>query len=270
MLYLPALNVCSFDEFAIQQKNGDVDSGLVFDPARSEEAMQAAFESSKSVATWTALWPQEINAYLLQTLLRVRFRWVESLALHLDYDKSTRTLSLFAFPSMCFFMLQNGDAILAFESTEGSAADPRGNRHDIQSFLQKILISYRLLFAQKVFRRIGTPNMMPHTAADTLLPLLCTNKHLKRNSENEWLPEDRPVYFASKDFAVLYDRVALLAKELENVRPRSMGDLLRDRRDKLQYWTFWLISIIGGAGILLSLIQVVLQGYQLSQQCSSG
>ncbi|KAI0861637.1 hypothetical protein F4860DRAFT_475714 [Xylaria cubensis] len=299
MLYVPALNVCSFDELAIQQKEGDIDSGLVFDtyrvsaqlsdrplsvllksfgnllPARSEASTQAASESSKSVATWTALWPQEMNAYLLQTLLRVRFRWVESLALHLDYDKSTRTLSLFAFPSICVFMLQKSDAIFAFASTETHAADPRGNQDDIRSFLQEVLLSYRLLFAQtpkahKVFRRISSPSMMPHTAADTLLPLLCTNKHLKRDVNNEWLPEDRPVYFASKDFGVLYDRVALLAKEIENVRPQSMGDLLRDRRDKLQYWTFWLISIIGVIGILLSLTQVVLQGYQVSQQCSSG
>ncbi|KAI1366327.1 hypothetical protein F5Y08DRAFT_135931 [Xylaria arbuscula] len=205
MLYLQALNACSFDEIAIHHREDDINSGLVFDtyrvpshlsdrplsvllksfgnlfPAKPEAATQTATESSKSVATWTALWPQEINAYPLQTLQRVRFRWVDSLALHLDYDKSSRTLSLFEFPSMCASMLQNNnsDAILAFASIESHAADPRGGREDILSFLQEVLISYRLLFAQtpkahKVFRRITSPHIIPDAAADTLLPLLCT------------------------------------------------------------------------------------------------
>ncbi len=299
MLYRPALNTCSFDQLEILHDEGDVESGLVYDtyrlpaylsdrplsillkafgnllPARSVVATHAAAETSKEMASWMALWPQEINAYLLQVLLRARFRWVDSLALHLDYDKSTRTLSLFAFPSLCASMLQNNDRISAFASVENHAADPRADLDDIISFLREVLLSYRLLFGQtsksrKVFRRINSQDDMPSTEPDTLLHLLCTSKHTKTHSGDDWVPEDRPVYFASKDFGVLYDRVELLAKELEQIRPRSMGDLVRDRRDKLQYWTFWLISIIGGMGIVLSVIQVALQALQISQQCSGG
>lgn len=297
MLYKPALNTCSFDQLEIIHEERDIESGLVYDnyrlpahlsdrplsillkafgnllPARSVAATGAAAETSKMVASWMALWPQEINAYLLQVLLRVRFRWVDSLALHLDYDKSTRTLSLFAFPSFCASMLENQDPISAFASVEHHAVDPRADLDDIISLLREVLLSYRLLFGQtpksrKVFRRISSQVSTLGAGPDTLLHLLCTSKQISTQSDESWLPEDRTVYFASKDFGVLYDRVELLAKELENVRPQSMGDLVRDRRDKLQYWTFWLISIIGGIGIVLSLAQVALQAFQVSQQCT--
>lgn len=73
------------------------------------------------------------------------------------------------------------------------------------------------------------------------------------------LPTDRPLYFAARDFPVLYDRIELIAKDLKDARPSSILGLIRDRRNVLQYWTFWLVAIFGGISILLSLIQVILQ-----------
>ncbi|TLD09705.1 hypothetical protein PspLS_11344 [Pyricularia sp. CBS 133598] len=296
MLFLPAFNVCSFAELAIYYDDNQPNSGLVFDtfrvpshlsdrplsillkafghilPAGPTRALSLPTETLKSVASWKALWPEEINVYLLQVLLRVRLRWVDCLALHLDYDKSTQTLCLFAYPSICASMLDSHGTIFAFASIETNAADPRADRGEIDCFLREVLLSYRLLFGQcpksrRLFRSIGPSAQIFQYGPDTLLQQLCTNKQLSQAGIG-WVPDDRAVYYASKDFSILRDRVELISNELEKVRPRSMGDLVHDKRDAVQYWTFWSISIIGGINIVLSLTQIILQCLQLAQDNS--
>lgn len=296
MVYVPALNVSPPSMLSVHQ---DIDSGLVFDtrsvladlcdrplsillkgfgnllPTRAPVASLAAVESTRAAATWTPLFPAELNAYTLHTLLGVRFRWVDSIALHLDYDRSSKTLCLFAFPSACAAQLRNrSGAIFAFASAEGrDAPDPRGDEDDIAHILEEVLLSLRLLFAQslksrRLFRRVFSPEEAPFTRPDTLLPQLCSEKTLELGN-GTWVPRDRRIYYAARDFPVLYERVELLAKELNGVRPKSVRDLLRDRRDTLQFWTFWLVAIIGGVSIVLSAVQVGLASAQLSQGASS-
>ena len=74
---------------------------------------------------------------------------------------------------------------------------------------------------------------------------------------------DQPVYFAAQHFPTFAGRIEVIARELKDCRPGSLAGLLRDRRDTLQYWTFWLVAIIGGVGIFLSFVQVVMQAVQL-------
>ena len=291
MLYQAAFNVCSLQELAIHQDSGQPQSGLVFDtyrvpadlsdrplsvflkafgnllPARSPDITQVASENSKVASSWLPLYPTETNAYLLHTLLRVRIRWVDALALHLDYDKSSRTLSLFSYPTFCLVNLLSGGMIYSFASIERYSADPRADKEDISQFLQEVLLSYRLLFGQSAkSRRLFRHTFKPpghNSQVDTLLPLICTRKQLADIPTS--IPMDRPIYFAARDFPVLYERIEIISKELKDARPKSIHDLIRDRRDTLQYWTFWLVAIIGGISILLSLIQVILQAVQLIQ-----
>ncbi len=210
-----------------------------------------------------------MNAGFLQSLMKVRFRWVDSLALHLDYDKETGMLSLFAFPSVCVAALQRRGAIFAFASHEHSPADPRADAEDIRCFLREVLLSYRLLFGQhpksrRLFQRIYSPSELPFEQPDTLLSVLCTARRLGLEEGDRVFPEDHPVYFAARHFPVLCQRIELLAKELDGRKPKSIRDLITDRRDKLQWWTFWLISILGGLGLILSTVQIILQGVQIS------
>ena len=295
MLYQAAFNVCSLQELAIHQDSDQPQSGLVFDtyrvpadlsdrplsillkafgnilPSRSSDIAQVASENSKIASSWTPLYPTETNAYLLHTLLRVHIRWVDALALHLDYDKSSRTLSLFSYPSFCLEMLHSGGIVYSFASIEDYGPDlraDRDNKEDISQFLQEVLLSYRLLFGQsaksrRLFRHTFKPPGGHDNLADFLLPLICTRKQLVDTPKS--IPMDRPIYFTARDFPVLYDRIEIISKELKDARPKSIHDLIRDRRDTLQYWTFWLVAIIGGISILLSLIQVILQAVQLIQ-----
>ncbi|KAL5362635.1 hypothetical protein BJX96DRAFT_177341 [Aspergillus floccosus] len=140
MVYQAAFNVCSTQELAIHQDSDQPQSGLVFGtckvsaalcdrplsvltkafgnllPARASDIAHSAQETTKLASSWLPLYPKETNAHLLHRLLRVRIRWVDSLALHLDYDKSSRTLSLFCYPSFCLNMLQSQGVVYAFAS----------------------------------------------------------------------------------------------------------------------------------------------------------
>lgn len=296
MLYQPAFNVCSFSELAIHHDKTQPDSGLVFDtyrvpadladrplyvllkgfgnllPARKDTLGCLASEKSAVASTWLPIYPNETNMHNLHTLLRVSVRWVDTLALHLDFDKSTRTLSLFSCPSICLSMLKHGGAIYSFASADISGIDPRGNREDITEYLQNVLLSYRLLFAQsaasrKFFRHHYRASEELCNQIDTLLPVLCTSKVLDLKSD--LMPRDRPIYYVARDFPVLYERMELLITELNAARPKSMRDLLHDRRDTLQYWTFWLVSIFGCISIFLSFVQVVLQAVQTAYSLPS-
>ena len=155
MLYLPAFNICSQDQLAIHDYDDQVNSGLVFDaskvsvdlaarplfvilkgfgnllPSPLSDITQFASENSKVAATWLPLSPTETNAHLLTALLHVRIRWVDCLALHLDYDKSSRTLSLFSCPSFCVATLRSNGPLFALASTERRSFDPRANEDDI-------------------------------------------------------------------------------------------------------------------------------------------
>jgi hypothetical protein len=299
MIYLPGLNVCGRNELAIHYDTSKPDSKLVFDkykvrselcdrplfvllkcfgnllPARSQDLPESeAVVNSKAAASWTPLYPSDLNAYLLRTLLGVKFRWVDSLALHLDFDKSSRTLSLFAFPSMCVSQLRlRRGAAFAFASTEIDGIDPRADEDDIAHMLEEVLLSFRLLFGQskksrRFFRHIFDPAELPFHQPDTLLESLCSQKQppQQRYLEDSAVPIDRHVYFAARDFPVLYERIQLLTKELNGTRPKSISGLLRDRRDTLQFWTFWLVAIFGAMSVVLSMIQVAMQAVQLVEE----
>lgn len=289
MLYRPAFSTSSQDEFVVHEDSDQLNSGLVFDTNKvsadladrplfvilkgfgnllpSPNIAQVASENSKTASTWLPLNPAETNAYLLLTLLHVRIRWVDCLALHLDYNKSSRTLSLFSYPSFCAAMLQSKGTIFSFASTEKKSFDPRANEEDILQFMQEVLLSFRLLFGQhspsrKLFPQIYRPTER-YQMPDQLLPILCTGKRIHQKSLP--LSLDLPVYFAAQHSPVLSERIELIAKELKNSRPTTMRQLLRDRRDTLQYWTFWLVSIYGTIGIILSLVQVIFGAIQLAQ-----
>ncbi len=291
MLYRPAFNTCSLDELAVHEDDDQSSSHLVFYTHKLSadfadrplfailkglgnllpcpNMSQVASKDGKTAATWLPLNPAETNIHLLLTLLHVKIRWVDCLALHLDYNKSTRTLSLFSCPSFCVAMLQSRGTIFSFASTEKQSFDPRANEKDISQFMREVLLSFRLLFGQhgpsrKLFPRIYRPlERLPQP--DQLLPTLCMKKHVHRTSESLPLGPDQPVYFAAQHFPVLSERIELIAKELKNSRPTSIRELLRDRRDTLQYWSFWLVSVFGGISIFLSLVQVALQAAQLAR-----
>lgn len=285
MLYSSAFNTCSLEEFAVQQDEALSGSRVVFHtykisanlsdrplgimmkafgnllPAPSHKPESTAVESGIDHRLLSPIDYLELNVYTLHTLLRVDIRWVDSMVSHLDYNKATKTLSLFRFPSFCVTMLHSTGTLHSFGSPDIDGPDPRAKREDIPGFLREILLSYRLLFGQskqsrKLFRRFQDQN--PSLTADSLLFMLCG----KGSIVNQYVPQDRATYLVQRDFPILGYRIELLSEDLKGMKPRGWRDLLKDRRDTLQYWTFWLVAVFGVASLLLSLIQTVLAGLQ--------
>jgi hypothetical protein len=70
------------------------------------------------------------------------------------------------------------------------------------------------------------------------------------------------IVYAS-EFRFIGDRLLELQKHAERHIPRKLRDLYRDRRDSEKYFTFWAVIWIGGASIVLSIVQVAIGIAQL-------
>ncbi len=141
---------------------------------------------------------------------------------------------------------------------------------DISGLLNEILLSYRLLFGQdkearKLFRSLKPFEDLPKEAHDPLLASLCGRKSFDAFE----LGEQHMTYRVAHDFPMLRCRLASLKMQLSVSKPRGWGELWRDRRDSAHWFTFWAVIIIGGAGLLLSFLQVVLQIVQVAQSRQS-
>ena len=131
--------------------------------------------------------------------------------------------------------------------------------------MKEILLSYRLLFAQdrksrKLFYKSNPFNHDRPEYQDGFLSEICTQKTLDIAS----LSPDRDNYRLSRDFPVLRERLAILQQQLLTAKPRGWKAVWGDRRETVQWWTFWAVIFFGGAALILTIIQVVLQGIQLS------
>ena len=193
-------------------------------------------QKDKTASSWSPISPTNFNIQVLSTLLRIRVQWVDTLALHLDYDQTTRTLSLFRYPSFCVNERLNAGVIYSFASSERHCGGPRADSDDISSFLEETLLSFRLLFGQskvgrKYFRRLFKSSPELQKNGDKLLFVLCAESRIKHGI----VPKDRPIFFLDRDFPVLGGRIKLLMEDLKESRPQGWRQLLRDRRDTVQY-----------------------------------
>ena len=75
--------------------------------------------------------------------------------------------------------------------------------------------------------------------------------------------QEQDVYDTNLDFRFLGAR--LLELQAYNLRqePSRIRDLWRDRRNTLQWYTFWAVIFVGGLTVLLALLQCFIAAAQL-------
>jgi hypothetical protein len=134
---------------------------------------------------------------------------------------------------------------------------------DVTQLLHEILLSYRLLFGQdrksrQLFQSMEVFKGEPYE--DYLLAELCASKTLALPT----ICKQREFYRLSRDFPILRSRIAVLRQQMTNLKPRGWREIWNDKRDSAQWYTFWAVIVFGGAGIVLSFIQAVLQALQLA------
>lgn len=101
---------------------------------------------------------------------------------------------------------------------------------------------------------------MVNDVDDTILQQLCSTK----DHQFPELFKERDFYRLKRDFPILRSRLAILSHQMSNMKPRGWKELWKDRRDSANWFTFWAVIVIGGAGVLLAVIPVLLQAIQLA------
>ena len=204
-----------------------------------------------------------LNAKLLDTVCKVKIKWTDVLACHLELDTSSNTLYLYRFPSFCLANLFDSDqetVKTTLQACSGPSIEYWASIQEVNDLLRETLLSYRLIFGQskasrKFFKTLRPFDGMPKEGVDKFLAKLCTR-------EENPLPDSlrqSEVYDLRKDFPVLRCKIAVIINRLSNKRPRTWKQIWSDRRDSPNWYTFWALLLFGGVGMTLAFIQVMLQ-----------
>lgn len=153
--------------------------------------------------------------------------------------------------------------------------------YDASAVHREILLSYRLLFAQSSHsRRLIThqlQRLQSQPGLDPVLTTLCTVPLRSLQCGPKRLPDIFPystmdvngrlqessTYSVHEDFPCFGSRLLSLQRFSSRQQPSRVKDLWRDRRNPLQWYTFWAVLVVGGISIVLSILQLLVGVAQL-------
>jgi hypothetical protein len=162
----------------------------------------------------------------------------------------------------------------------GDADATRDCENSAQSH-QEVLMSYRLLFGQtRGARRLAKAELKvlreeQGSEYDHLLDLLCVRPcggMVRALPLSLWPAtcrsfegslQEESTYSSQDDFPMFGQRLAKLQEFSLRQQPSKLRDLWRDRRNPLQWYTFWAVLIIGGVSIVISVLQLLVAMAQL-------
>ncbi|RGP66017.1 hypothetical protein FSPOR_6843 [Fusarium sporotrichioides] len=147
---------------------------------------------------------------------------------------------------------------------------------------REVLLSYRVLFAQSSRSRTLIKKHLQRACRDNedidpFLVILCT-KSLSFLRKKVNLPKDvfpysaldlegflseSETYSANDDFPFFGHKLQALQRYNLRQQPSKVKDLWRDRRNPLQWYTFWIVLWVGGISIILSVVQIGLAAAQV-------
>jgi hypothetical protein len=130
-------------------------------------------------------------------------------------------------------------------------------------FIQEILLSYKLIFADdSKARRIWQSQEKEKAAqaaggvCDPALSRICGETFSSHAYAS------RQSYSAEDDFPIYGERLRALQNDVLDLHPNRLSSLWNDRRDVLRWYTFFAVLGIGSIGVALGIIQAVLSGIQ--------
>lgn len=225
----------------------------------------------------TEVHARSFNAFTLTAVAGIQIKWVDALACHLEFNSTTKELSLFRFPSFCQSMLLQsseedgrGRGAIYACATTSSLRCQWASQSEINQLLVECLLSCRLLFGQKrkprtIFRSSLNPFTKKAVSRDNirdpLLPALCGTKDPCQDILSGVVEKD--TYYLPRDFPILRYRISILQRHLSSSPPRTWIQLWRDNRDSASWLTFWAVIAFGIFGSVMAFLQVVLQLVEL-------
>ncbi|KAL9034748.1 MAG: hypothetical protein Q9180_005235, partial [Flavoplaca navasiana] len=176
-----------------------------------------------SLNTWPPKYPDSVNlntsvlnAYALTKIGKLKIEWSERFGSHLIFDRNTRTLFLFRFPTFCALNCSREGEQTLFDHIMDDREQPdhilaNANR----SMFREALLSYRLIFGQnldsrRLFRFQEKKRASKDGYTDQLLVRLCGDpKDISVMSEDETLYE-QAFYDSVIDFPHYGPRLEIL------------------------------------------------------------
>ncbi|KAF1961987.1 hypothetical protein CC80DRAFT_589442 [Byssothecium circinans] len=246
---------------------------------------QVADSDRATTTTSDILYEASLNFYSLYTIGKVRLRWVDCLMRHLEFDRQNRILYIFRWPTFCAtsILSQKGfpsvNLITAALFPSNAYSDHATNVLPVRALHQEIILSYRLLFGQSsMSRELFKKELSELKKTSEIDPFLVTlgtlsidkgllSRQKRKNFPSHLFPASNlnitktliasEVYSVRDDFPRLGNRLLLLQRYNMSQQPSRVRDLWRDRRNPLQWYTFWAVLWIGGITIVLSLLQLL-------------
>ncbi|KAF2759932.1 hypothetical protein EJ05DRAFT_315466 [Pseudovirgaria hyperparasitica] len=202
-----------------------------------------------------------LNASTLWRIGRIEIQWVSNISSHLSFDIEKRRLLMFQLPSYCVinrFEKTLLDSLLS--SYYDAYSKPDG--FSTKALLEEIRLSYSLVFgddrrAREHFRRVVAKRAIVSGNID-----ICLRDLVKQSADTS---SRTTAYSIHTNFPILGPRLLLLQEYISRQDPGTIKMLWQDRRDLLRWYTFWIVTIFGGVGLLFALGQFVLQAIQVSQ-----
>ncbi|KAF8244916.1 hypothetical protein K440DRAFT_426415 [Wilcoxina mikolae CBS 423.85] len=184
--------------------------------------------------------PSEVTASMLHDWKGVTLKWTTDITEHLRLDSHDKVVKLYANVAFCH--------LHSIAKEKSSLYKAGFVRH--HSLLAEISESYRLLFgsdrrSQTYFLELEASNPCNGFFNIFTLP----------NCDYE----PRFLYSVTNDFPVFGDRLLVLKKLCV---PTGILGLWRDKRDSLQWYTFWAVVFLGCFGAIMAFLQLGLTAIQ--------
>ncbi|KAL4745268.1 hypothetical protein BDW72DRAFT_208347 [Aspergillus terricola var. indicus] len=212
--------------------------------------------TAAEVTVTDTIYESSVNIFSLHKIGRVRVKWVENMTSHLAFIDNREHCR--------FFVCQHSVQLQPRQLCPSS----RNPTH------------IRLLFGQSANARAFSVKLLEQLerssrAIDPFLRTICSTKitqsrFLRRFTKPKFpakllpmsilnlydFPIESNTYSSRNDFPYFGSRILVLQQYNLTQQPRRVRDLWRDRRNPLQWYTFWAVLCIGGISIILSLLQL--------------
>lgn len=212
----------------------------------------------------------------LHNVASIKIEWVDCVSLHLEFNSRIKTLKLFRFPSMCFVMCSNRQQPIMsrlFQDNAASTDFSNIDADDTRQFFKEVILSYRLIFGQtkssrqRFNKQLKKWDLKSKSNSDPMLYRICGHGCESEEAREIYyeIEADDPSnqYDPAVDFPFLGKRLVSIQDYVQGHKPSNFKALWYDRRNVSWWWTFWAVIIIGGLGLVLALVQDILQILQL-------
>lgn len=174
----------------------------------------------------------------------------------------------------CYSVHQLTRRYRLIQALYGSDGNDDEYANDMSQLTQEVLLSYRLLFAQsrnsrRLLRQALHDLRTIGEHYDSFLDTMCLRSQARkiralpstlwpvtcRYADGSLL--EKSSYSSQDDFPLFGQRLTKLQDFSLRQQPSRLRDLWHDRRNPLQWYTFWAVLVVGGLSLVLAVLQLI-------------